>query len=47
MAAVADKTAKLMDSIASFQSKGAVLINGDFNARIGSQNDTISPDNLM
>ena len=23
--------------------KGAVLINGDFNARIGSQNDTISP----
>ena len=44
MAAVADKTAKLMDSIASFQSKGAVLINGNFNARIGSQNDTVSPD---
>ena len=43
-ATAADKTTKLMENIASFQSKGVVLVNGDFNARTGSDNDTISPD---
>ena len=38
------RTTKLMENIALFQSKGVVLINGDFNARIGKANDTILPD---
>ena len=42
--AAADKTAKLVESVSAFQAKGYVLINGDFNARTGNQNDTISQD---
>ena len=43
-ATAADKTTKLMENIAFFQSKDVVLVNGDFNARTGSDNNTISPD---
>ena len=39
-----NKTAKLMESVSAFQAKGHVLINGDFNARTGNQNDTIPQD---
>ena len=42
--ASADKTAKLMEDISAFQAKGHVLINGDFNARTGNIDDTISQD---
>ncbi len=33
-----------MDNISFLQTKGSVLICGDFNARTGNENDTISPD---
>ena len=39
-----NKTLKLIEDINLFQSKGIVIINGDFNARTGTENDIISPD---
>ena len=39
-----NKTLKLIEDIIAFQSKGIVIINGDFNARTGTENDIISPD---
>lgn len=39
-----DKIGKLTERVAPFQSKGKVLISGDFNARTGISNDTISSD---
>lgn len=40
----AKKFEKLGEEIAKFQSKGRVILQGDFNARINTENDTIDPD---
>ena len=39
-----EKAQKLLETIASFQAKGEVLISGDFNARTSNKNDIIAPD---
>ena len=41
---VASKISKLTEEIASFQSDGHVIINGDLNAWTGNANDTVQPD---
>ena len=40
----AKKFEKLSEEIAKFHSKGRVILQGDFNARINTENDTIDPD---
>ena len=41
---IAKKFEKLGEEIAKFQNKGRVILQGDFNARINTENDTIDPD---
>ena len=38
------KISKLADDVITLQDKGEVIIQGDFNARTGNSDDTISPD---
>ena len=40
----AKKFEKLSEEIAKFHSRGRVILQGDFNARINTENDTIDPD---